>query len=132
MKEGDEAGLVATRDGAFEHDAKTGTESVTVSVPGMGLKKLTMNTSQMQEKSQAAGAVYELASALGSSFWVYAEVNFTLNSLHFVHGILFQPVNHHTCCFMIFHLYIRPVQMFFFLLYILNILRKSVLHLPQP
>jgi len=75
IQEGDEEGLAATQVGSCEQDPDKGTESVTVSVPGIGLKKLTMNTSQMQEIAQAARATYEFANALGSSFAVHAEVS---------------------------------------------------------
>ena len=67
--------MEATRREMFELDDSKGTESVTVAVPGMGLKKLTLNTTRMQEKAQAARAVYELASAIGSDFWIHTEVN---------------------------------------------------------
>lgn len=47
---------------------------MTVALPGKGLKKVTINTTKMQEKSLAARAVYEHASALGAAFGPYAEV----------------------------------------------------------
>lgn len=67
--------MEATQDGAYEQDSATGNESVTVSVPGIGLKKLSMNTTQIQEKANAARAIYELATSLGSRFSSYSEVS---------------------------------------------------------
>jgi len=72
--EGDEAGLQATKSGLHQIDEDAGTESITVQLPGVGLKKLVMNTTQMQEKSQAARAVYEHARSMGASFGPHAEV----------------------------------------------------------
>ena len=48
-----------------------GTESMTVALVGKGLTKITLNTSQMQEQSHAARAVYEHASSLGAAFGPY-------------------------------------------------------------
>jgi len=51
-------------------------ESITVTLPGIaGVRKLTLNTAQVQEKTQAARSVYEIATAMGSSFGPYAEVS---------------------------------------------------------
>jgi len=55
-----------------------GTESVTLEMPGQGIKKLTINTTAMEEKSEAARAIYEHASALGSNFGPFAKVRFFL------------------------------------------------------
>lgn len=46
---------------------------MTVNLPGMGIKKLVLNTSQIQEKSQAIRAIYEHASAMRSSFAPYSK-----------------------------------------------------------
>ncbi len=61
----------AGQDADFDED--TGMESITVSLPGMGVKKLVLNTSQIQEKSLAARAVYEHANSMGASFGPYAR-----------------------------------------------------------
>ena len=59
VTEGDEAGLEATNKGEVERDLDMGTESMTMNIPGVGIKKLTLNTTVIQEKSQAARALYE-------------------------------------------------------------------------
>ena len=56
-----------------EFDEDTGMESITINLPGMGVKKMVLNTTQMQEKAQAARAVYEHASSMGAAFGPYAE-----------------------------------------------------------
>lgn len=62
---------VASPEGEFDED--TGMQSITLNLPGMGIKKLMLNTTQMQEKSQAARAVYEHANSLGASFGPYTK-----------------------------------------------------------
>jgi hypothetical protein len=52
-------------------DNDEGVESMTVSVPGRGVTKITLNTTKIQEKVQACRAVYEHAAALGASFGPY-------------------------------------------------------------
>jgi hypothetical protein len=61
----------AGQDADFDED--TGLETITVALPGMGVKKLILNTTQIQEKSLAARAVYEHASSMGASFGPYAN-----------------------------------------------------------
>mmetsp|Transcript_27299 Transcript_27299/g.31798 ORF Transcript_27299/g.31798 Transcript_27299/m.31798 type:complete len:1305 (+) Transcript_27299:116-4030(+) len=56
-----------------EYDEDTGTESITLALPGMGVKKFVLNTTQIQEKSNAARAIYEHANAMGSCFGPYAN-----------------------------------------------------------
>ena len=63
----------ATKRNGLEFDEDLGTESMTVAVPGKGMQKFTVNTSKIQEKAQAARAVFEHASALGSNFGPYVE-----------------------------------------------------------
>jgi len=64
--------------GETQRDGVMGTESVTLEMPGQGIKKLTINTTAMEEKSEAARAIYEHASALGSNFGPFAKVRFFL------------------------------------------------------
>lgn len=54
-------------------DGGAGTESVTVAIPGRGVKRVTINTTKIQEKAMAARAVYEHAVALGASFGPYSQ-----------------------------------------------------------
>jgi hypothetical protein len=54
-------------------DELAGTESMTVAISGRGLTKVTINTMKIQEKAQAARAVYEHAVALGSHFGPYSK-----------------------------------------------------------
>jgi len=68
LQEGDEAGLNWK---ANEEDQ--GTESMTVAVPGRGFTKVTINTTKIQEKAQAARALYEHAKAMGATFGSYIE-----------------------------------------------------------
>lgn len=56
-----------------EFDEETGMESITLNLPGVGVKKMMLNTTQMQEKSQAARAIYEHAHSLGASFGPYTK-----------------------------------------------------------
>lgn len=70
--EGDDAGLEATKREGAEIDEEKGTEAVTFALPGVGLRKLILNTSQMQEKSSACRAIYAHASALGGAFGPFA------------------------------------------------------------
>ncbi len=58
-------------DGHCDEDDEDGLHSVTVTLPGMGAKKLTLNTSQIQDKILSARAVYEHASAMGAEFGPY-------------------------------------------------------------
>jgi hypothetical protein len=74
VSDGDEAGLEATNNGEVERDYDMGTESLTMKIPGVGIKKLTMNTSVVQEKSAAARAVTEHACALGAHFGPYSKI----------------------------------------------------------
>ncbi|GKZ00705.1 hypothetical protein MPSEU_001022500 [Mayamaea pseudoterrestris] len=76
----DTSGDVEISDGADTNTEATdlyvdddGKESITVTLPGRGLTNITINTSKIQEKAQAARAMYELASALGASFGPYAK-----------------------------------------------------------
>ena len=73
VTDGDEAGLDATKRNGLVVDEDTGLESMTVALPGKGMQRFTVNTSKIQEKAQAARAVYEHASALGSTFGPYVE-----------------------------------------------------------
>ena len=70
--DGDDAGLEATKREGAEIDEEKGTESVTFALPGVGIRKLILNTSQMQEKSSACRAIYAHASALGGAFGPFA------------------------------------------------------------
>lgn len=53
-----------------------GTQSMTVALPGRGYTKVTLNTSNMQEKTLAIRAIYEHAAALGANFGPYVKVSF--------------------------------------------------------
>jgi hypothetical protein len=75
VSDGDEAGLEATMNGDVERDADAGTEALTMKIPGVGIKKLTINTSVVQEKSAAARALTEHACALGAHFGPCVENN---------------------------------------------------------
>jgi hypothetical protein len=72
-QEGNEADT--TKRQAIEID-EDGTESMTVAIPGRGWTKVTINTSKIQEKAQAARAIFDLASALGANFGPYVEICF--------------------------------------------------------
>ena len=74
ITEGSEKDLKASRMGETQRDLLMGTESVTMELPGQGIKKLTINTSVMEEKSEAARAIYEHASALGADFGPFAKI----------------------------------------------------------
>ena len=50
-------------------------DSVTIALPGQGLKKVTINTSKIQEKAQLARAVYEHVVAVGSFYGPYCEIS---------------------------------------------------------
>jgi hypothetical protein len=63
-QEGEEGGSSQEEDGD---------DSMTVAVPGRGLVKVTINTSKIQEKAQAARAVYELSQAMGAAFGPWAQ-----------------------------------------------------------
>jgi len=43
-------------------------EGYSVTIPGVGVKKVKINTTQLEEKSLAARALYEHARALGKDF----------------------------------------------------------------
>ena len=61
------------------------TDSMTVTVPGRGLVKVTINTIAMEEKAQAARAVYELSRAMGASFgeWLQPSMDVFLPLVSF-------------------------------------------------
>lgn len=69
ISEGDEA--IAGNQSKFDED--TGTETVTFSVPGMGIKKLVLNTTQIHEKVETSKSLSVLAMAMGASFGPYAS-----------------------------------------------------------
>ena len=73
-QEGDEDGLEATKLGGMETDEEEGTSTMTLSLPGKGITKVTINTAKILEQAQTARAIYEHAAALGSAFGPYAEV----------------------------------------------------------
>ena len=52
-------------------------EGFSVSIPGMGAKKVTINTTQLEEKAQSARATYEHARALGEDFGPFVEASAT-------------------------------------------------------
>lgn len=71
-EEGSEAGLNATKRGDLATD-NDGNDTMTLSIPGKGLTKVSINTVKIEEKSQACRAIYEHAAALGASFGPHAE-----------------------------------------------------------
>eukprot|EP00559_Dactyliosolen_fragilissimus_P009831 CAMPEP_0184854854 /NCGR_PEP_ID=MMETSP0580-20130426/232_1 /TAXON_ID=1118495 /ORGANISM="Dactyliosolen fragilissimus" /LENGTH=1327 /DNA_ID=CAMNT_0027349207 /DNA_START=50 /DNA_END=4033 /DNA_ORIENTATION=+ len=73
FQDGNEDDLEGINQGESNYDEDTGIETFTLALPGMGVKKLVLNTTQIQEKTMAARALYEHANALGSSFAPYAE-----------------------------------------------------------
>jgi len=81
ITEADESGLGSSKQSQMGDD----TDSFTVAVPGKGFTKVTINTSKIQEKSQAIRAVYEHAKALGALFGPYVQVSLDvfLPLLHF-------------------------------------------------
>jgi len=58
-------------------DGDDGIEGYSVSIPGMGSKKVKINTSQLEEKAQAARALYEHANSLGKEFAPFVEASAT-------------------------------------------------------
>ena len=55
------------------NDDEDGADGYSVSIPGMGSKKIKINTTQLEEKAQAARALYEHARALGKDFGPFVE-----------------------------------------------------------
>lgn len=65
---------VTVTDGVEDEADTEDLSSVTVSLPGiMGTRKVSLNTTQIQEKAQAARSIYEIANAMGAAFGPYAE-----------------------------------------------------------
>ena len=56
-------------------ESEDGIEGYTVSIPGMGSKKVKINTTQLEEKAQSARALYEHARALGKEFAPFVEAS---------------------------------------------------------
>lgn len=56
-----------------ECDEDNGTRTVTVALPGMGVKKVVINSIRMQEKCQAARAIHEHARSMGLAFGPYTD-----------------------------------------------------------
>lgn len=56
-------------------EEEDGFEGYSVSVPGMGRKKIRINTTQLEEKAQSARALYEHARSLGADFGPFVEVS---------------------------------------------------------
>jgi len=71
VTDGIEADLSSTSSGP-QHDSVTGTEHLTVSLPGIGVKRLTLHTTQIQNKALACRAIYEHAASMGPSFAPYS------------------------------------------------------------
>lgn len=46
-----------------------------INIPGMGLKKIKINTTQLEEKANSARAIYEHARSLGKDFGPYAQAS---------------------------------------------------------
>ena len=69
ITDGDES--TVGQESGFDED--TGMESITISLPGLGVKKMVLNTTQMQEKAQVARAIYEHANSMGATFGPYAR-----------------------------------------------------------
>ena len=68
--EGTEAGM---QDNGQAEDMGDGTESMTVALPGRGFKRITINTTAIQEKAGNNRVMFELARALGATFGPYVE-----------------------------------------------------------
>jgi hypothetical protein len=70
---------VSITDDGDENDAddqgEDGTEGYTISIPGMGAKRVKINTTQLEEKAQMARALYEHARALGKEFGPFIEAS---------------------------------------------------------
>ena len=58
------------------YDEESGTETMTVAIPGRGVTKVTIHTTKIEEKAQALRAVYEHAVALEDGFQPYVNVCF--------------------------------------------------------
>lgn len=56
-----------------DYDEDDGFQSMTLNLPGVGAKKFTLNTSQIQDKILSARAVYEHANAMGADFGPYVK-----------------------------------------------------------
>src|SRR3569623_839509 len=54
-------------------DEETGSESMTVALPGRGLTKVTIHTSKIQDKAIAIRALYEHAAALGAALGPWCQ-----------------------------------------------------------
>ncbi|CAJ1951966.1 unnamed protein product [Cylindrotheca closterium] len=78
-KEEDDISITEANESGFgssnEYQMGNDTNSITVAVPGKGFTKVTINTSKIEEKSQAIRAVYEHAKALGALFGPYVQVS---------------------------------------------------------
>jgi len=59
------------------NDDDDGTETIPIALPGLGLKKLTLNTTQIYEKVQAARAMFEIATSMPLSFQPFASTALT-------------------------------------------------------
>jgi len=67
VTDGDEAGLAATNSGEVERDLDMGTESLTMKISGVGIKKLTINTSVVQVSGRRGWRALHMATARGRS-----------------------------------------------------------------
>eukprot|EP00339_Tiarina_fusa_P012853 CAMPEP_0117080916 /NCGR_PEP_ID=MMETSP0472-20121206/57068_1 /TAXON_ID=693140 ORGANISM="Tiarina fusus, Strain LIS" /NCGR_SAMPLE_ID=MMETSP0472 /ASSEMBLY_ACC=CAM_ASM_000603 /LENGTH=734 /DNA_ID=CAMNT_0004808707 /DNA_START=36 /DNA_END=2237 /DNA_ORIENTATION=- len=63
---------VSVMEGEEGQERDDADDSMTVAVPGRGIVKVSINTTKIQEKAQAARAVYELAKAMGAAFGPWA------------------------------------------------------------
>lgn len=68
---------VSIMEDAEDEDDDPDDEGVSVNIPGMGAKKVKINTTQLEEKAKAARALYEHARALGKEFAPFVEASAT-------------------------------------------------------
>lgn len=70
-----EVSITDSEDSSNKSSSEDDDGGYSINIPGMGVKKIKINTTQLEEKANSARAIYEHARSLGKDFGPYAEAS---------------------------------------------------------